>query len=486
MPEMTRRTSFAAGASAALLLGTGGRGADASTGGSGALTAYTNARLIIGDGSVTRSGTIIVKDGLIKGVGRVGVPAGAKRVNLAGKTVMPTMLDTHVHVGAARHDAVQDMRERAYWGVSAVQSLGLDSDEIYDAFGSRGKRAGAYGRIYSSGKRIDAPATPKELRQAVRVEAARGVKLFKIAVDDRQDDYSKFYPFRNPTPRDPNATKLTPEMCRVIIEEAHRLDVRVIAHVYNLADIKHLLRSGVDAIAHGVRDLRLDDEALRLYNKHPDVVHSSSFTPVSMGTRGRPHDVSFLEESLPPDEYAKIASTQLLYEEDRDRRQFDLEASNLRREVRNGVKFVVASDGNSPWGTHMEMDSQVAAGLTPMQTIVAATGDAAKFLRVTDEGKLAKGMRANFIVLDANPLDKIRNTRKISAVYLRGAAVDRTLSPVGIPGYRHGGVYTGWRRILTAPTPTPTPTTAAVTAAAASSSSARLSSTTTSHRSGCC
>jgi imidazolonepropionase-like amidohydrolase len=72
------------------------------------------------------------------------------------------------------------------------------------------------------------------------------------------------------------------------------------------------------------------------------------------------------------------------------------------------------------------MADMVAAGMTPMQVLVAATRNGAEFLRMTDTGTIAVGKSADFIVLDANPLDDITNTRRIASVYLRGVAVDRT------------------------------------------------------------
>jgi imidazolonepropionase-like amidohydrolase len=71
----------------------------------------------------------------------------------------------------------------------------------------------------------------------------------------------------------------------------------------------------------------------------------------------------------------------------------------------------------------------VLAGMTPMQAIVASTRNSAEFLRMSDAGTIAPGKSADFIVLDADPLDNITNTRRIAAVYLRGVAVDRTRAP---------------------------------------------------------
>ncbi len=105
---------------------------------------------------------------------------------------------------------------------------------------------------------------------------------------------------------------------------------------------------------------------------------------------------------------------------------FSIQARNLAKMNAAGVRIVMGTDGNRPWGPHVEMEDMVAAGMTPAQVIVAATRNGAEFLKLNDQGTLAAGKSADFIVLDANPLDDITNTRKISSVVLRGAAVDRS------------------------------------------------------------
>jgi imidazolonepropionase-like amidohydrolase len=106
-------------------------------------------------------------------------------------------------------------------------------------------------------------------------------------------------------------------------------------------------------------------------------------------------------------------------------RAFGIQARNLARLSAAGVRIALGSDGNSPWGPHAEMADMVAAGMTPAQVIVAATHNSAELLRLDDMGLLGVGRSADFIVLEANPLDDITNTRRIVSVYLRGETVDR-------------------------------------------------------------
>ena len=106
-------------------------------------------------------------------------------------------------------------------------------------------------------------------------------------------------------------------------------------------------------------------------------------------------------------------------------RAYAIRARNLARESKEGILIALGTDGDVPWAHHLEMEDMVAAGMTPAQVIVASTRNAAQVLKLRDLGTVAAGKSADFIVLDANPLDNITNTRRIAAVYLRGTTVDR-------------------------------------------------------------
>lgn len=350
-----------------------------------AATVFEGARIIVGNGTVIDNGSLVVTGDRLTQVGRaadVRVPAGATRVSLAGKTVMPAILDTHTHLSTTRAMLTDDLRRRGHHGVGAAMSLGQDAGEVLQM---RGQPAAGAARYFSAGRGITAPepgrsmapywvTTDAEARTAVREQAALKVDIIKIWVDDRAGMYKK----------------LSPELYGAVIDEAHKNNLRVTAHVFALADAKGLLQAGLDAFAHiPVRDLDLDDAAMALFRSRPNVV---------------------VVPNLPA----------------RDSAAFALQARNLAKLSAAGVKIAVGTDGNTPDGPHQEMADMVAAGMTPAQVVVAATKNAAEFLRVTDAGTLENGKSADFIVLDADPLQDIANTKQISSVYLRGAAVDRS------------------------------------------------------------
>lgn len=377
---------------------------------------YEGARLIVGNGTAIDNAVFIVDKGHFVSVGAIAdalIPEGATRVDLTGMTVMPTIIDAHVHLSTTREELISDLKRRAYFGTSAALSLGADGEGTPLEIRNESIPGAAVYR--SAGVGITSPepgrrvvhwvTTDEQARQAVRDEAARKVDMIKIWVDDWSGEYEK----------------LSPELYSAVIDEAHKNGIKVAAHIFTLEDAKTLLRANVDVFAHGVRDMDIDDEFIELVKARPNVV----LIP-NMGNRGVATDFDWLAGLIPEADLQAVrlnAADQLPAVAE----AYGIQARNLKKLNEAGMAIAFGTDGNNPWAAHVEMEDMVISGMTPSEVLVAATQSAARLLSLTDMGTIEVGKRADFIVLNANPLDDITNTRKIASVFLQGEKVNRSV-----------------------------------------------------------
>ncbi len=379
-----------------------------------AVTAYEGARLITGDGAVIEDGVFLVVTDRFIDIGTstdVEIPPGSTRVDLGGSTVMPAIVNAHIHLATDRSERTSQLQHMAYYGAGAVVSLGHDDGEV--PFQMRDQIVPDGARSRTAGRGITAPepgrsevpywvTSEEEARAAVQELAAREVDIVKIWVDDRGGQYDK----------------LSPELYGAVIDEAHEHGLMVTVHVFYLEDAKGLLRAGIDAFAHGVRDLDVDDALVALWTERPNVV----LVPNLPGP-GVALDLGWLSGTVP------AADLQQMQEASVDRpaaqEAFGIQARSLARLSEAGVKIAFGTDGSAAWAVHQEMEDMVRSGMSPADVIVAATGNSAALMGWDDLGTVAAGKSADFIVLEANPLEDITNTRRITSVYLRGAEIDR-------------------------------------------------------------
>ena len=394
-----------------------------------AVTALTNVRIIDGTtGPAVERGTILISSGRITAAGAsVQIPAGATRVDLTGKTVMPGMVNAHGHVHHTsaktplREDLIQRLRTYASYGVTTVVSLGqLPEDEV-EAVTLRDEQDKITldrARIYTSGQSNRGHKTPEQARQFV--DRLVGLRVDRI----------KFH-------MEGGNNNMAPDVYGAIIGQAHKHGLRVAAHIFTLAEAKGVVARGVDIVAHSVRDQDID-QAFISAMKSRNVGYIPTFTrEVSVfayeSTPAFFTDPFFLRGISQYREQVETVSAQGFQQKVRANPNTDVIRKGLVQATRNlkivsdaGIPIALGTDSGADQGRwqgyfeHVELEMMVKAGLTPQQAVVAATGAAAKMSGLDHVGTIAPGKAADLLILDANPLQDIRNTRQIHSVWVAG------------------------------------------------------------------
>jgi imidazolonepropionase-like amidohydrolase len=413
--------------------------------------AFTGARLIDGTGNAPiEQATIVVTNGRIVAAGpsaSVMVPANATTINVAGKTIIPGLINSHGHIdpdisvnaGPYRDEMVRRLKLAAQYGVTSIMTLGFETYDELEGFYLRDTQRLGIGPILTDAPRLYAAGRPilfrpgpdgRETPGDARIDVQRHVPL--------RADFIKLH--LDGTPLD-----LKPDVIAAAIDEAHKHNMPAAVHIVFLKDAKMALERGVDIIAHSVRDTDIDaatiaemkrrnvaliptlsrDYAVYIYENTPDFFKDPFFL---RGTAVYKHEIDLLSNPARQTRLRTDAPTQAA------KLQYAQGMKNLKLLVDAGIPIAMGSDSGSipdrnpgrwtGYNEHLELELMVKAGMTPMQALVAATGTAARVMKIDGAGTLQAGKWADLVVLNASPLTDIKNTRQIDSVYIGGRKVN--------------------------------------------------------------
>ena len=362
---------------------------------------------------------------------------------------MPALVNTHAHLGweaygdwgsqfFTEENLTDHLYRHAYYGVGTIISTGSDSEEVAARVKLEQLRGNIGGARYHQSPGMGSPgggpnprftddpdywgvhpvADPEQAVRTVRELAGRGYGIAKIWVDVRDE-------------RRGAQVKLAPEIYRAVLNTASNYDMRIIAHATTLADHKSLVSFGNRRFIHMPYDTDVDDEYLEMVRENNVYIVPT----LGMVTKREPYYIPafqdpFFHDQVPASilellnaNYNPSPVSRNAAVEQRSARM----ASNLLK-LKNHI--ILGTDAGAVgdffgYADHVELELFVRMGMSPSEAIVASTSRSAEAFGLDNVGTLEPGKAADFVILDANPLEDIRNTRQIRDVYLRGERVDR-------------------------------------------------------------
>lgn len=397
--------------------------------------AFTGAVIIDGSGKTPiQNGTLLLKDGRVMAVGNhndIDLPENTQIQDVTGKTIIPGIINAHGHVGDvkgiegghfSKENTIDNLSIYAKYGVTTVVSLGGERSEAEPLRAVNDTTAGQRARLFIAGEVIEGE-TPAEALAVVERNHKMGVDFMKIRVDDNLSTIQK----------------MPEDVYQAIIDRSHELGYKISTHMYYLEDARKLLEAGSDMLAHSVRDEPVDNEFIALL-KEKNISYCPTLTrelsTFVYGEEGdffndpffsREYDSATVQPLRDPDYKLKVRNN---LSAQTYKKQLPVAMANLKTLADAGIPIIFGTDSGIPtrfmgYFEHLEMELMADSGLTPMQIIVSATKNPAEYLNLKDLGTLTPGNWADFIILDADPLEDIRNVRSINKVYIGGKEIDR-------------------------------------------------------------
>ncbi len=429
------------------------------------LLVIKGARIIDGKGGVpVENGVVVIEGDRIKSVFRAGekrIPAKARVIDAAGKTILPGLIDAHVHTGGsagARISEIEytpwrqkrDLKAYLYAGVTTVKSLGDDQNNMLELRGMERDGKLVSPRIFTVGKIFTAPSghpaatifarapsfvvegavnqveTEEAARAAIKSEVAAKIDGVKIILEGGTAE--------RPLP------KLKTEILRALIAEARQAGLKVSVHCDTAEDVKEAVLSGANGIEHADQE-GLPDDTLKLMAQRgvfytPTlVVFDATYQRFKNGVDT---DDQFIRASVIPEILDGLKQMRGRVNEkaakegaDRWLGRLEVAKGNVRRASALSVRITAGTDaGNQAIfhgpALHRELALLTEAGLTPLAAITAATGNAAAYLGASDRlGSIENGKLADLLIVDGDPSVDIAATKKIWMVIKGGREIDR-------------------------------------------------------------
>ncbi|HRN61113.1 MAG TPA: CIA30 family protein [Luteimonas sp.] len=426
-PELLAVTALAAVIGLAVLLRPGAEAATPATEATGNSFVVEGARVFDGERDLGVA-TVVVRDGRIEAVGAdVTVPESLPVVDGAGKTLLPGLIDAHVH---AWGDAQRDM---ARFGVTTA----LDLHGVIERLPAlRAQREsldnGREADLWAAGYAITAPGghgtqygfpvptidARTDVDAFIAERIGEGGDFIKLIIEDLS---AYGLPNRLPT--------LSPEQVRAVVAAAHARQRLAIAHVAKLDDARVAIDAGADGLAHVFSDAVADDAFIAAIRERGAFVTPTLAVVASTAGSDEGKALSAdprIQSMLTAEQAGTLASS--FGGSNPDRLARAIESVRLLHAA--GVDILAGSDTPNP-GTahgaslHHELELLVRAGLSPAEALAAATSLPARRFALPERGRIAAGMRADLVLVDGNPLDDITATRAINTIWKNGKAVER-------------------------------------------------------------
>jgi len=418
-------------------------------------TLFQDVTLIDGNGGSPAEHTdILVQGDTISLIGSKLDTAGFTVLNLTGKTIMPALISSHVHVGTlkgittksgnyTRDNILSQLKKYQDYGITTIMVMGTDRPVLFNS-GLRdssvnGLLPGA--RLHSAGYGFGVPkgAPPVDfgMDNVFRPSTAAQVPAMIDSLVKIKPDFVKIWvdDFGG------KFKKMDPAIYKAIITEAHKHQLRVVSHAYYLADARKLVAEGVDVIGHSIRDSVMDDQLVKsMKAKKVAYIPTLSLDEFAYIYSRKPEWVEneFFKNSLEPGVYEMVTSKK--YQDSlknspvysKTVAAFNTALINLKKLYDAGILVAMGTDsGATPvraqgFSEHLELELMVQAGLTPLQAIGVATKNSAQLLKADKKyGTLEKGKIADLIIMNVNPATGIKATREIQAVYKAGKEVSK-------------------------------------------------------------